>query len=77
MEGGSLRSVAQGSARSLLAPQEPTNVALYQVRASATHVQAQGAAVSLGEAEGAHSLLVFHMPFFLLQSEKLRLEEHQ
>ncbi|KAM6159424.1 guanylate cyclase D-like [Rhynchocyon petersi] len=26
----SLRSVAQGSARSLLAPQEPTNVALYQ-----------------------------------------------
>lgn len=49
MEGGSLRSVAQGSARSLLAPQEPTNVALYQVRASATHVQARGAAVSLGE----------------------------
>ncbi|XP_035559557.2 guanylate cyclase D-like [Canis lupus dingo] len=30
VEGGSLRSVAQGSARSLLAPQEPTNVALYQ-----------------------------------------------
>ncbi|XP_042763057.1 guanylate cyclase D-like [Panthera leo] len=29
-DGGSLRSVAQGSARSLQAPQEPTNVALYQ-----------------------------------------------
>ncbi|XP_012861642.1 guanylate cyclase D-like [Echinops telfairi] len=29
-EGGSLRSVAQGSMRSLLASQEPTNVALYQ-----------------------------------------------
>ncbi|XP_025784615.1 olfactory guanylyl cyclase GC-D-like [Puma concolor] len=29
-DGGSLRSVAQGSARSLPAPQEPTNVALYQ-----------------------------------------------
>ncbi|XP_036114120.1 guanylate cyclase D-like [Molossus molossus] len=28
--GGSLRSMAQGSARSLPAPQEPTNVALYQ-----------------------------------------------
>lgn len=34
-DGGSLRSVAQGSARSLPAPQEPTNVALYQVRGSA------------------------------------------
>nr|XP_027798668.1 guanylate cyclase D-like [Marmota flaviventris] len=29
-DGGSLRSMAQGSARSLSAPQEPTNVALYQ-----------------------------------------------
>ncbi|XP_037377957.1 guanylate cyclase D-like [Talpa occidentalis] len=29
-DGGSLRSVAQGSSRSLPAPQEPTNVALYQ-----------------------------------------------
>ncbi|XP_075403900.1 guanylate cyclase D-like [Tenrec ecaudatus] len=29
-DGGSLRSVAQGSMRSLLASQEPTNVALYQ-----------------------------------------------
>ncbi|XP_047679609.1 guanylate cyclase D-like isoform X2 [Prionailurus viverrinus] len=29
-DGGSLRSVAQGSAKSLPAPQEPTNVALYQ-----------------------------------------------
>lgn len=35
-DGGSLRSAAQGSARSLPAPQEPTSVALYQVRASAT-----------------------------------------
>ncbi|KAK2497391.1 hypothetical protein MC885_010991, partial [Smutsia gigantea] len=32
VDGGSLRSVAQGSARSLPAPQEPTNVALYQMR---------------------------------------------
>nr|XP_012415708.1 PREDICTED: olfactory guanylyl cyclase GC-D-like [Odobenus rosmarus divergens] len=30
VDGGSLRSVAQGSARSLPAPQEPTSVALYQ-----------------------------------------------
>nr|XP_020142431.1 olfactory guanylyl cyclase GC-D-like [Microcebus murinus] len=30
VDGGSLKSVAQGSARSLPAPQEPTNVALYQ-----------------------------------------------
>lgn len=35
-DGGSLRSVAQRSARSLPALQEPTNMALYQVRASAT-----------------------------------------
>lgn len=35
-DGGSLRSVAQGSARSLPAPQEPTSVALYQARTSAT-----------------------------------------
>lgn len=32
-DSGSLRSVAQGSARSLPAPQEPANMALYQVRA--------------------------------------------
>lgn len=35
VDGGSLRSAAQGSARSLPAPQEPTNVALYQVKTSA------------------------------------------
>ncbi|KAF5915386.1 hypothetical protein HPG69_012139 [Diceros bicornis minor] len=32
VDAGSLRSVAQGSARSLPAPQEPSNVALYQMR---------------------------------------------
>lgn len=36
VDGGSLRSVAQGSARSLPVPQEPSSVAVYQVRASVT-----------------------------------------
>lgn len=43
-DGGSLRSVAQGSARS---PQEPTNVALYQVGASATPTPRPGDGRSL------------------------------
>lgn len=40
VDGGSPRSVTQGSARSLPAFLEHTNVALYQVRAAATPYQA-------------------------------------
>lgn len=46
-DGDSLRSAPHGSAGNLLVPQEPTNVALYQVRASAILCPGWGMIVSV------------------------------
>lgn len=59
--------MAQGSARRLSAPQEPTNVALYQVRAFATHVPTWGAIISLGKAKDAHSLWCLCVPTVVVE----------
>lgn len=77
VDGGSLRSVAQGSARSLPAPQEPTNVALYQVRASATPRPGLRSCREFGRSRWSLQPLGPLYALLPLWSGKLTLEENQ